>query len=254
MPNLRAQFVLSWLFFAHPGLTQTAVPPIDQGSTSATDQVRLSEILIKTPHPGDPAQVAEAQQKAEQVRAAIGRNGTFADIARAESQGPSAAQGGDVGCFHHGNLARPLDELVFRMRVGDVSDVLRTKQGFVILKVTDRGADACADLRLLGQPITPDLKPYLETLEQKVRQGWYKVIPPSAETKHGSVTIEFSVQRNGAVTNQKVDSGSGDIDLDKAALDAVRQASPFSPLPSTTKTDHLVLRFSFHYNPGTIIE
>ena len=128
----------------------SGAPPVDRGSASATETiVRLSEILIGTPQPYDPAQVAEAQRKAEQVRAAIGRGGTFADIARANSQGPTAAQGGDLGCFSHGNLARTLDELVFQMKVGDVSDVVRTKQGFVILEVSNRGADSCADLELL---------------------------------------------------------------------------------------------------------
>jgi parvulin-like peptidyl-prolyl isomerase len=62
----------------------------------------------------------------------------FADLARANSQGPTAAQGGDIGYFKHGQLAQPLEDLVFRMKVGDVSDVVRTKLGFVILQVTAR--------------------------------------------------------------------------------------------------------------------
>jgi TonB family protein len=117
-----------------------------------SEQVRLSEILISTPQPYDPAQVAEAQHKAEQMRDAIRRGGTFADIARANSQGPTAAHGGDLGCFTHGKLAPTLDELVFRIKVGDVSDVLRTKQGFVVLEVTDRGAHPCVDLELQPKP------------------------------------------------------------------------------------------------------
>ncbi len=252
MHNLRAPHVLPWLLLAPIGFPQTANPQTDRYPASTTDQVRLSEILISTPQPYDPNQVADARQKAEQVRAAIGRNGTFAEIARAYSQGPSAAQGGDVGCFHHGNLGKALDEVVFRMRVGDVSNVLRTKQGFVILEVSDRGADACADLKLLSEPITSDLRRYLETQEKKLRQRWYKLIPKSAQMKQGNVTIEFSILRNGAVADQKVASGSGDIDLDKAALNAILQASPFSPLPGTTKTDHLRLRFNFQYNPAKI--
>jgi TonB family protein len=254
VPSVRAQFLLFWLLFTHPCFPQTAAGPLaDLSPASTTEQVRLSEILISTPQPYDPAQVTEAQHKAEQARAAIGRGGTFADIARVNSQGPTAAQGGDIGCFSHGKLARTLDELVFRMKVGDVSDVQRTKQGFVILEVSDRGAHPCADLELLNQPITAELKPYLEMVKQKVRQRWYELMPQSArlpEMKQGSVTIEFSVQRNGAITDQTVASGSGDIDLDKAALNAIREANPLSPLPSTTKTDHLVMRFHFQYNPA----
>jgi TonB family protein len=225
-------------------------PQADQAS--ATDVVRLSEILISTPQPYDPAQVAEAHRKAEQARAAIGRDGTFADTARANSQGPTAAQGGDLGCFTHDKLAQALDEVVFRMKVGDVSDVLRTKQGFVILEVTDRGAH-CADLQLLNQPMSAELKPYLDTLIKKVHERWYKLIPKSArspEMKQGNVTIEFSIQRNGAIVDQKVFFGSGDVDLDEAALNAIREASPLSPLPDATKTDHLLMRLTFRYNPA----
>lgn len=100
MHNLRAPLVLPWLLLAHIELPQTASPPTDRDPSSTTDQVRLGEILISTPQPYDRDQVAGARKKAEQVRAAVGREGTFADIARADSQGPSAAQGGDLGCFH----------------------------------------------------------------------------------------------------------------------------------------------------------
>jgi len=97
----------------------------------------MSEILITASQPDDPAQEAGAQQRAEKVRDDIRRGGVFADLARANSQGPTAAQGGDIGCISHGQLPQPLENLVFHMKVGAVSDVLRTEQGFVILQVTD---------------------------------------------------------------------------------------------------------------------
>jgi peptidyl-prolyl cis-trans isomerase SurA len=100
-------------------------------------QFRLSEILIKTSQSDDPAQVAAAQQKAEGVRGEIRRGGAFADLARATSQGPTAVQGGDIGCFNHGQLPESLERVVLHMKTGDVSDVLRTQQGFAILQVTD---------------------------------------------------------------------------------------------------------------------
>jgi TonB family protein len=254
VPRLGTQFALFLLLLTRPCFSQTAAtPPPDPGRASPTEQVRLSEILISTPQPYDPSQVAEAEQKAKQVRAAIGRDGTFADIARANSQGPTAALGGDLGCFSHGKLARTIDELVFQMQTSDVSDVVRTKQGYVILQVTNRGADPCPELELLNQPITAELKPYLETLKQTVRERWYKLVPQSArrpELKSGSVTIEFSLQRNGAITAPTIVAGSGDGNFDKAALNAVRETNPLSPLPTTTKTDHLVIRFHFQYNPA----
>jgi TonB family protein len=251
--NVGVQFVL-WLLFAYPCFPQTAADKAADGDAALrTEQVRLSEILISTPQPYDPAQVAEARHKAEEVREAIRRGGAFADLARAISQGPTAAQGGDLGCFVRGKMARSLDEIIFQMGAGNVSDVIRTKQGFVIVEVTDRGQHVCPDLEVLNQPITADLKPYLEELKQKVRQRWYKLIPKSArapELKQGSVTIQFSVQRNGEINDQRIASTSGYNDLDEAALKAIRKAGPFPPFPSTIKTSRLLMRFYFQYNPS----
>jgi len=268
VPNLRAEFVLFWLLFVHPCFPQTAgSPPVDRGSAPATETaVRLSEILISTPQPFDPAQAGAARQKAEQLRAEIGPGGTFADIARDNSQGSTAAQGGDLGCFTHGKLAPPLDELVFRMKVGDVSEVLQTKQGFVILEVTDRGAN-CADLYsskhsaserygpidVLTDTKGVDLNAYLQPVLNSVRKNWYKLIPESARApimKKGKVAITFRVMKDGKITGVQLAESSGDVALDRAAYGGVTESSPLSPLPSAFSCDFLTLRFRFYYNPG----
>ncbi len=218
-----------------------------------TEHVRLSEILITTPQPYDPLQVAGAQDKAEELRDAIRRGASFADIARTNSQGPSAAQGGDLGCFKHGDLSLMLERVVFQMKAGEVSGVIRTKQGFVILEATDRSEQACDELQVMNHPLTPELKPYMEALKQKVHEKWFKLAPKSArspEFRQGSVMIQFSIQRSGAITDAKVSSTSGYDDLDEAALTAVRDVSPAPPLPSATKGDHLQMRFQFQYNPA----
>ena len=107
-----------------------------------TEQVRLSEILIATPPRSNSAQIAEAQHKAQDLLSAIRRGGNFADLAKANSQGPTAAQAGDLGYFDRGSLTPPIEEIVFRLKVGDASDVVRTEQGFVIFEVTERPAPA----------------------------------------------------------------------------------------------------------------
>ena len=98
---------------------------------SATDK------LLSTPQPYDPAQVANARRKIDEVHDAILRGNAFEDLARAKSEGSTAARGGDLGYFRRGTLAQSIEDLVFGMKVGDTSDVVRTKQGFVIMRVTD---------------------------------------------------------------------------------------------------------------------
>jgi len=139
--DMRILWTMLLVLPASCGCAKRATAPYPPAHASAStcdaNQIRMSEILIKASQPRDPAQEAGAQQSAEKVRDDIRRGGVFADLARANSQGPTAAQGGDMGCFSHGQLAQSLENLVFHMKVGAVSDVLRTEEGFVILQVTD---------------------------------------------------------------------------------------------------------------------
>ena len=114
--------------------------------TQQPEQVCLSEVLIRAPETATPAQVNEAKHKAEEVRNAAQKGSSFSDLARANDQGPSAAQGRVLGCFKRGQLAKPLEEQVFRMKVGEISDVLTTKQGFVILQVTGHELESSSEL------------------------------------------------------------------------------------------------------------
>src|SRR5262249_21104816 len=103
------------------------------------EQVRLSEILVSTEQAGDDRQkVAAAQAKADDLLKQIRAGASFEEIAKKSSDGATAAEGGDLGePFERGKLAKQLEDLTFGLKKGDVSDVIRTKQGFVILRVTE---------------------------------------------------------------------------------------------------------------------
>jgi peptidyl-prolyl cis-trans isomerase SurA len=139
--------------------------------------VRLSEILVSTEQAGEDQQkIDAAKTKAEEVLKQIRAGGDFAEIAKKESQDPSAAQGGDLGQFERGKLAKQLEDLTFGMKKGDVSDVIRTKQGFVILKVTDHvmpGVPTYAEVEprlqeaVYMQKLQPSLREYLKKLREE---------------------------------------------------------------------------------------
>ena len=232
-------------------------------SAPALNAVRLSEILIKTPQPYDPAQIEEARRKAEEIREDLRQGKEFADLARTYSGGPSVAQGGDIGYFRRGVLAPSMEDVVWKMKVGDISDVIRTKQGFLILKVTARGNGASTGQGPLEENISkpargerpnhlpPELQPWFEALKNTVYRRWYQLMPKSVlppKLKAGSLDIEFQVLRDGTATSLRIVSGSGHRQLDEAAWEAIRGASPFSPFPETATADHLLLRIHFVYN------
>jgi len=141
------------------------------------EQVKLSEILVSTEQAGDDqAKIAAAQAKADDLLKQIKAGANFEDVAKKESQGPSAAQGGDLGFFERGKLAKQLEDLTFGMKKDAVSDVIRTKQGFVILKVTEHqnaGIPPFTDVEprvqeaVYVQRLQPALRVYLKKLREE---------------------------------------------------------------------------------------
>src|SRR6185503_13980240 len=88
------------------------------------EEIRLSEILISTDDAGnDETKIAAAKAKAEDILKQIRAGASFEDLAKKESQDPSAAQGGDLGGFARGKLAKQLEDTTFAMKKGDISDV-----------------------------------------------------------------------------------------------------------------------------------
>jgi peptidyl-prolyl cis-trans isomerase SurA len=142
------------------------------------EQVRLSEILVSTEQAGDDAQkIAAAQAKAEDLLKQIRAGASFEEIAKKNSDGATAAQGGDLGePFERGKLAKQLEDVTFGMKKDQVSDVIRTKQGFVILKVTEHqaaGIPAFHEIEnrlqeaVYMQKLQPALRDYLKKLREE---------------------------------------------------------------------------------------
>lgn len=67
----------------------------------------------------------------------------FAQLARKHSEDPDTApQGGDLGYRKRGELPVPLEEVAWKLKVGEVSDIVRTPAGFYLLKLTEKQEDA----------------------------------------------------------------------------------------------------------------
>src|ERR1035437_6228064 len=111
------------------------------------ESVTLSEILVSTGTPApsvteqggvkpdDPAKLAAAKAKADDLEAKLHAGGDFGQLARTFSDGPTATEGGDLGQFRRGTLAKVLEDSTFVLKAGEYTEPIRTKQGYVILKV-----------------------------------------------------------------------------------------------------------------------
>lgn len=100
------------------------------------ESIKLSEILISTgTNPDDPQKLAEAKAKADDIESRLHNGADFAQIAKSFSEGSTAAEGGDLGQFKRGQLDKVFEDKTFPLKAGEYTDPIRTKQGYVILKV-----------------------------------------------------------------------------------------------------------------------
>ena len=102
------------------------------------EAARIRQILLIVP-PGATGQEKEAQRaKAEDLLGRIRSGASFSELAMANSQGPAAAAGGDLGFVEKGVMLPEVDRAAFSMNTGETSDVIETRVGFHIIQVLDR--------------------------------------------------------------------------------------------------------------------
>jgi TonB family protein len=106
---------------------------------------------------------------------------------------------------------------------------------------------------ILSDTMGVDFGPYLSRVLEDIRRNWYALIPEEARPplmKQGKVSIQFVIQKNGAVAGMRVFYPSGDAALDRAAWGGISGSNPFEPLPPEFRGDYLALRIHFYYNPS----
>jgi peptidyl-prolyl cis-trans isomerase SurA len=101
------------------------------------EHVILSEIFLSTE--GKSAEeVAEIEKKANELLEQVRQGADFAELAKRHSNGSTAQRGGELGSFERNQLSKEIADLVFNLRRGQVTNVIRTQGGFLILRVDER--------------------------------------------------------------------------------------------------------------------
>jgi peptidyl-prolyl cis-trans isomerase SurA len=174
------------------------------------EQVALREIEVSTE--GKPeSELADLKKKAETALKRIKDGEDFGEIAKRFSDGSTAKQGGFLGIYKRGELSKQLEDLVFKMKKSDLTDVLDTKQGYLVLQVLehfDEGQQTLAKVEneimdhLYSERMEPAMRAYLKTL----REQSYVVIKPgfqdiagggNSEIQEVSATPEASKAKKG---------------------------------------------------------
>jgi peptidyl-prolyl cis-trans isomerase SurA len=147
------------------------------------EQVHLSEILIPTAENATDEQLAQAQAKANDIVTQLKGGTSFADLAKKNSGGPTASAGGDLGDFKRGALGQVLEDATFGLPVGANTAPIRTRQGFVILRVDAHQAAGVPPLNTVENQVQEaiymdQLQPALRTYLTKARNEAFIELAP----------------------------------------------------------------------------
>jgi peptidyl-prolyl cis-trans isomerase SurA len=159
------------------------------------EQVALREIVVSTEGKKD-SELPDLKKKAETALKRVKDGEEFTEIAKRFSDGSTAKQGGFLGVYKRGELSKELEDTVFKMKKNDLTEVLDTKQGYLVLQVLehyDEGEQSLAKVegeitdKLYSERMEPKLRDYLKTL----REQSYVVIKPGYQDMAGGGNSEI---------------------------------------------------------------
>src|SRR5437879_9167255 len=174
------------------------------------EQVALREIVVST-EGKKPEDLPDLKKKAETALKRVQDGEDFSEIAKRLSDGSTKNQGGFLGVYKRGELSKELEDKVFKMKRNELTEVMETRQGFLVLQVLehyDEGEQALSKVKneimdkLYGTRMEPAMREYLKTL----REQSYVVIKPGfqdvaggggSEIQEVSATPEVSKAKKG---------------------------------------------------------
>jgi peptidyl-prolyl cis-trans isomerase SurA len=166
-----------------------------KGEFVRPEQVALREIVVST-EGKKPEEIPDLRKKAETALKRVKDGEDFGELAKRLSDGSTKSQGGLLGVYKRGELSKELEDVVFKMKKNELTDVLETKQGFLVLEVLehyDEGQQTLAKVKneimdkLYSERMEPAMREYLKTL----REQSYVVIKPGFQDIAGGGNSEI---------------------------------------------------------------
>jgi parvulin-like peptidyl-prolyl isomerase len=136
---------------------------------STPERMQVAHILFALRPDAPSDQVVAITAKAEEVRQRIDKGADFAEMAKQYSEDPTGQAGGSLGWFKQGELLEPMEQAALKLKVGGVSQPVRTKVGIHLIKLEEREGAGHKDLGELAEQIKQQL--YSAALEERF-QKW----------------------------------------------------------------------------------
>ena len=141
------------------------------------EQAKASHILIKVAPDADESQKNQARKKIETIQKKVRQGEDFGLLAKANSEGPTAKRGGDLGYFGRGQMVKPFEDAAFALKVGEVSKIVETRFGYHLIKLTDKKPARTIPYKEVQQSLDQHLKNEKEKAEI---QGYIENLKKSA--------------------------------------------------------------------------
>lgn len=197
-------------------LKSRGVQPRDLSQTQAAAPlyIELSQILVRVPEGADSSTERNARLKAEALLSRVKAGEDFAGVAAAASEGPEALNGGMMG-------TRPLEgwpdlfvDAIKNLKSGQVSELVRSGQGFHILKAVHRGQEPAVSQTGANQAQATEQGPMMVT-----------------QTKARHILIKLSQVRDEEQAKERIEQLKHRIDQGESFETLARSNSEDSTAP-----------------------
>lgn len=102
------------------------------------EQIHARHILVAVKDSDSDAAKKKARERIEKIYKEAKAGADFAKLAKDNSDGPSAANGGDLGWFGKGAMVPEFEKAAFALKKGEVSEPVKTQFGWHVIKVEDK--------------------------------------------------------------------------------------------------------------------
>jgi parvulin-like peptidyl-prolyl isomerase len=129
------------------------------------ESVRMKQLLLLVPSGADKNMKTKVKNEALRLRGLIMNGESFDLLAEKYSQGPAAAQGGDVGFIEKGTIIPEVEAVAFSLPLNQVSEVIESTLGFHIIKVVDKKGAGLKPIAMVREEIKTKIED--EKLDKK---------------------------------------------------------------------------------------
>ncbi|GAC1547783.1 MAG: peptidylprolyl isomerase [Collimonas sp.] len=179
----------------------------DKNNKQTAQELDLAQILIRVPENASAEQIAQRAKRAEEAMQQIKSGGNFAAIAAAYSDASDALTGGDMGWRSQDRLPALFVDAVANLNVGQVSSILKSANGFHIVKLVSKRAAPAAGTDTAAAPVQ----------QTHVRHILIKVTPTvtAAEARRRLVDLKERINNKAAKFEDLAKLYSNDLSASK---------------------------------------